>query len=310
MSIQAKDFGKVAVLMGGWAAEREVSLVSGQAVLEGLKRRGVDAHGIDVGRDILQVLGAGGFDRVFNVVHGRGGEDGVLQGALQVLGLPYTGSGVLGSAIAMDKYRTKLVWQSLGLPTPGFAVIESESDLAAAAELGFPLMVKPAHEGSSIGMSRAMDADELRAAWQAAAKYDSAVLAEQWVHGTEYTAAVLGDRVLPLIRLQTANVFYDYQAKYESDQTRYHVPCGLDADKEGELQKLVLRAFRAVDARGWGRVDLFLDDEQRPWLIEVNTVPGMTSHSLVPMAAQAAGIDFDELVWRVLAQTLEVRHGG
>lgn len=309
MSIQASDFGKVAVLMGGWAAEREVSLVSGQAVLAGLKRRGIDAHGIDMGRDIMDVLQAGGYDRVFNVVHGRGGEDGVIQGVLEVLGIPYTGSGVLGSAIAMDKYRTKLVWQSLGIPTPGFAVIETEADLAAAAELGFPLMVKPAQEGSSIGMARAMDAVELRAAWQAAAEFDSAVLAEQWVHGTEYTAAVLGEQALPLIRLQTANLFYDYQAKYESDQTRYHVPCGLDADKEAELQALVLRAFRAVDGRGWGRVDLFLDDEQRPWLIEANTVPGMTSHSLVPMAAKAAGIDFDELVWRVLAQTLEVRHG-
>jgi len=309
MSIQAQDFGKVAVLMGGWAAEREVSLVSGTAVLEGLKRRGVDAHGIDVGRDILSVLGNGGYDRVFNVVHGRGGEDGVLQGGLDILGLPYTGSGVLGSAIAMDKYRTKLVWQSLGIPTPGFAVIEQEADLAAAAELGFPLMVKPAHEGSSIGMARAMDAAELRAAWMAARAYDSAVLAEQWVHGTEYTAAVLGEQVLPLIRLQTANVFYDYQAKYESDQTQYHVPCGLDASKEQELQALVLRAFRAVDAQGWGRVDLFVDDEGHACLIEVNTVPGMTSHSLVPMAAKAAGIGFDELVWQVLAQTLEVRDG-
>jgi D-alanine-D-alanine ligase len=309
MSVQARDFGKVAVLMGGWAAEREVSLVSGAAVLAGLQRGGVDAHAIDVGRDIVDVLKAGGFDRVFNVVHGRGGEDGVIQGALELLGLPYTGSGVLGSAIAMDKYRTKLVWQSLGIPTPGFAVIESEADLAAAAELGFPLMVKPAHEGSSIGMSRAMDADELRAAWQAAAEYDSAVLAEQWVHGTEYTASILGEQALPLIRLQTASVFYDYQAKYESDETQYHVPCGLDAAKEAELQSLALRAYAALDCRGWGRIDLFLDDEQRPWLIEANTVPGMTGHSLVPMAAKAAGIGFDELVWRILAQTLEVQDG-
>lgn len=309
MSIQASDFGKVAVLMGGWAAEREVSLVSGQAVLASLRRRGVDAHGVDVDRNILQLLAGADYDRAFVVVHGRGGEDGVLQGALEVLGIPYTGSGVLGSAIGMDKYRTKLVWQALGIPTPGFAVIETEADLQSAAELGFPLMVKPAHEGSSIGMARAMDADELHSAWRAAREYDTAVLAEQWVHGTEYTAAVLGDQALPLIRLQTANVFYDYQAKYESEQTRYHVPCGLDSEKERELQQLALRAFRAIDARGWGRIDLFLDDEQRPWLIEANTVPGMTSHSLVPMAARAVGIDFDELVWRVLAQTLEVTDG-
>lgn len=305
MTLKAKDFGKVAVLMGGWAAEREVSLVSGKAVLDGLLRRGVDAHGIDVGHDILDVLKAGRFDRAFIVVHGRGGEDGVLQGGLEILGIPYTGSGVLGSAIGMDKYRTKLVWQSLGIPTPGFAVIESEADLAAAAELGFPLMIKPTREGSSIGMARAMDAAELRSAWQAAAAFNCPVLAEQWIHGTEYTATILGGRTLPLIRLQTPNLFYDYQAKYESDQTRYHVPCGLDADKEAELQALAWRAFNAIDCRGWGRIDLFLDDEQRPWLIEANTVPGMTSHSLVPMAAKAAGIDFDELVWRILAQTLE-----
>ena len=309
MNIQAQDFGRVAVLMGGWAAERAVSLVSGKAVLEGLRRSGVDAHGIDVGRDILQVLDAGHYDRAFIVLHGRGGEDGVIQGALEILGIPYTGSGVLGSAIGMDKYRTKLVWQSLGIPTPGFAVIETEQDLAAAMELGFPLMVKPTREGSSIGMGRAMDAAELRSAWQAAAAFDCPVLAEQWIRGTEYTAAILGDEALPLIRLQTPNLFYDYQAKYESDQTRYHVPCGLDADKERELQALVMRAFRAIDARGWGRIDLFLDDEQRPWLIEANTVPGMTSHSLVPMAAKAAGIGFDALVWRILAQTLEVGDG-
>jgi D-alanine-D-alanine ligase len=305
MTVTAHDLGKVAVLMGGWAAEREVSLVSGQAVLEGLRRRGVDAHGIDVGRDILQVLAAGGYDRAFIVLHGRGGEDGVIQGALEILGLPYTGSGVLGSAIGMDKYRTKLVWQSLGIPTPGFAVIDSEQDLVAAEELGFPLMIKPTREGSSIGMARAMDAAELRGAWQAAAAFNCPVLAEQWIRGTEYTVAVLDDQALPMIRLQTPNLFYDYQAKYESEQTQYHVPCGLDADKEQELQALVMRAFRAIDARGWGRIDLFLDDEQRPWLIEANTVPGMTSHSLVPMAAKAAGIDFDELVWRILAQTLD-----
>lgn len=310
MSAQAKDFGKVAVLMGGWAAERPVSLVSGAAVLAGLQRCGVDAHGVDVGRDILDVIKAGGFDRVFNVVHGRGGEDGVIQGALDVLGVPYTGSGVLGSAIAMDKYRTKLIWQSLGIPTPGFAVIESEADLQAAAELGFPLMVKPAQEGSSIGMARATNLDELRSAWSAARKYDSAVLAEQWVSGTEYTVAILGEQALPLIRLQTANVFYDYQAKYESNETQYHVPCGLDAETETALQVLALRAYAAIGASGWGRVDLFLDAAQQPWLIEANTVPGMTDHSLVPMAAKAAGIDFDALVLRVLSQTLAVRHDG
>ena len=305
MTITAADFGRVAVLMGGWAAEREVSLVSGQAVLDGLLRRGVNAHGIDTGRDILSILAAGGYDRVFNVLHGRGGEDGVIQGALEILGLPYTGSGVMGSAIGMDKYRTKLLFRSLGLPTPGFALIRSEGELDAAAGLGFPLMIKPALEGSSIGMSRADDPEQLRAAWHMAAEYDSHVMAECWVTGAEYTAAVLGDQALPLIKLETPHEFYDYAAKYEADDTRYLVPCGLDQATEARLQALALQAFDAIGASGWGRADILMDEQQNPWLIEVNTVPGMTGHSLVPMAAKAVGIDFDELVWRILAQTLE-----
>lgn len=310
MSIQASDFGKVAVLMGGWAAEREVSLVSGQAVLDGLLARGVDAHGVDMGRDVMQVLSEGGYDRVFNVVHGRGGEDGQLQGALDLLGLPYTGSDVLGSAIAMDKYRTKLVWQSLGLPTPGFALIDDEEQLQQAAELGFPLMVKAALEGSSIGVARADNSKQLREAWLEARACNSHVIAEKWVEGPEYTASILGDQALPLIRLQPAAGFYDYDAKYKSDDTQYHIPCGLDAKREAELQRLCLTAFKAVGASGWGRVDLMIDAEDRCWLIEVNTVPGMTSHSLVPMAANAVGIDFQALVWRILAQTLTTSGGG
>ena len=307
MTVEAQNFGRVAVLMGGWAAEREVSLVSGRAVLDGLLRRGVNAHGIDVDRDVLSILAAGGYDRVFNVLHGRGGEDGVVQGALEILGLPYTGSGVMGSAIAMDKYRTKLLLRALDLPTPAFALIRSEMDLDAAAGLGFPLMVKPALEGSSIGMSRADDPQQLRAAWRKAAEYDSHVMAEAWVSGAEYTAAILGDRALPLIRLETPHEFYDYEAKYVADDTRYLIPCGLGPDREADLQALALQAFAAIGASGWGRVDILMDGQQNPWLIEVNTVPGMTSHSLVPMAAKAVGIDFDELVWRILAQTLEAR---
>jgi D-alanine-D-alanine ligase len=304
MTIHADDFGLVAVLMGGWAAEREVSLVSGQAVLAGLQRRGIDAHGIDVDRHIVDVLTQGRFDRVFNVLHGRGGEDGVIQGALEILGLPYTGSGVMGSAIAMDKYRTKLMLQASGLPTPGFVLMRDASDLDAAADLGFPLMIKPAREGSSIGMSRADDADSLRRAWQVAAQHDSQVMAESWVEGAEFTAAILGRDPLPLIRLETPHLFYDYDAKYKADDTRYLVPCGLDAEREKHLQQLALNAFDVVGASGWGRVDILMDAQQQPWVIEINTVPGMTDHSLVPMAANAVGIDFDELVWRILAQTL------
>jgi len=238
MTLTAGDFGRVAVLMGGWAAEREVSLVSGRAVLEGLQRSGIDAHGIDVDRNIVSALATGGYDRVFNVLHGRGGEDGVIQGALEILGLPYTGSGVMGSAIGMDKYRSKLLFQAQGLPTPGFTLIQDEQGFEAACGLGFPLMVKPALEGSSIGLARADDPDQLRDAWAKAAEYDSHVMAERWITGAEYTAAILGTRALPLIKLETSHPFYDYDAKYVADDTRYLVPCGLDAAGESELQEL------------------------------------------------------------------------
>ena len=305
MSMTAGTFGRVAVLMGGWANEREVSLVSGRAVLDGLRRRGVDAVGIDVDRDIIRVLQEGAFDRVFNVLHGRGGEDGVIQGVLEVMGLPVTGSGVLGSALSLDKYRTKLLWQAQGLPTPPATLLRDAADLSAAADLGFPLMVKPALEGSSIGLSRVEDAGQLEDAWHRAASCGGHVIAERWVTGAEYTAGILGREPLPLIRLETSHAFYDYDAKYVSDDTRYVVPCGLAPGVEGGLQDLALRAFDAVNASGWGRVDLMVDEQGSPWLIEVNTVPGMTDHSLVPMAAAAAGVDFDELVWQILVQTLE-----
>lgn len=280
-------------------------MVSGNAVLQGLLSRGVDAHAVDVDRNVVGLLSNGSYDRAFVVLHGRGGEDGVIQGALEVLGLPYTGSGVLGSALGMDKYRCKLLWQGMGLPTPAFAMIHEERDLETAAEIGFPMMIKPAHEGSSIGMSKVGDPDELHLAWQTAAAYDKAVLAEAWIEGSEYTAAIMGDQPLPLIKLETDNQFYDYQAKYESNDTRYLLPCGLDVQQETDLQQLALSAFKGAAATGWGRVDLMLDQGGEPWLIEVNTVPGMTDHSLVPMAAKAAGMDFPELVWQLLAQTLE-----
>ena len=311
MSISAADFGKVAVVMGGFSAEREVSLISGKAVLEGLQSKGIDAHAIDLDRDVVSTLKQGGFDRVFNVVHGRGGEDGQLSGTLDLLKMPYTGSGVLGCALAMDKYRTKQIWQSLNLPTPNYLLIESKAQLADSAKLGFPLMLKAALEGSSIGVVKVSNEQALEAAWEEASACNSHVIAEQFVDGggVEYTCSILGDRALPLIALHAKNDFYDYEAKYLADDTEYRVPCGLDEAKEAEIQALCLKAFKAVDAKGWGRVDVMLDQAANPWLIEVNTVPGMTSHSLVPMAAKAVGLSFADLVWEVLAQTLEVGHG-
>ncbi len=293
-------FGKVAVLMGGWAAEREISLESGEAVLAALRRSGVDAHGVDVDRRIGATLQGGDFDRVFVALHGRGGEDGVIQGVLEILEIPYTGSGVLASAVCMDKARTKMLWQASGLPTPAYQVVTSEADLDTVA-LGWPVMVKPVHEGSSLGTGRADTFAELRRAWREAASYDPEVLVESWVAGEEYTAAVLAGQALPLIKLETPRGFYDFQAKYEDESTRYICPCGLDSDAEQKLQTMALQAFRALGARGWGRVDFFLDAGGDPWLIELNTIPGMTSHSLVPMAAAAAGIEFDELALRILA---------
>lgn len=310
------QFGRVGVLMGGWAAEREVSLVSGQAVLKALVRCGVDAHGVDVTRESIRQVVDAGFDRVFIALHGRGGEDGVIQGLLEACAIPYTGSRVLASALAMDKLRTKRLWAGAGLPTPPSVVMTAESDPdSVVAELGLPLMVKPANEGSSIGMSRVETRDALSRAFEEARRYDADVFAERWVHGREYTASVLGDTVLPLICIETTRAFYDYTAKYHADDTRYHCPAGLDDATEMMLARLARRAFEALGCSGWGRIDLICDGEGAPWLIEANTVPGMTDHSLVPMAARAAGIDFDELVWRILAETLTTgsttgaRHG-
>jgi D-alanine-D-alanine ligase len=269
-------------------------------VLESLQRSGVDATDIDAGADVIAQLQSGGFDRAFILLHGRGGEDGVIQGALETIGLPYTGSGVAGSALGMDKYRCKLLWRGLGLPTPLFVMISSEQDLAAAGALGFPLMIKPVHEGSSIGMAKVEDAAGLRAAWQVAANFDREVMAERWVTGAEFTVAILGDEALPAIRLETPHQFYDYDAKYHADTTSYQCPAGLPDDQEQRLRELALEAFQSVGATGWGRVDMMMNQANELFLIEVNTVPGMTSHSLVPMAARAKGLSFDQLVWRIL----------
>jgi D-alanine-D-alanine ligase len=296
----ATAYGRVAVVMGGRSAEREVSLNSGTAVLQALLRQGVDALGIDADPNLLQRLRQEGIERVFIMLHGRDGEDGKLQGALEWMGLPYTGSGVLASALAMDKVRTKLLWQRLGISTPDFVRLEEGSDFPAVlAQLG-ACFVKPVNEGSSIGIGGASTAEELAAAYQAAVRYDSEVLAERWIRGAEYTVAILHDRVLPVVQMQTGNAFYDYEAKYLSDQTRYQCPAGLDAAATAELQQLALRAYQAVGCSGWGRVDAMRDEAGSFWLLEVNTAPGMTSHSLVPMAARAAGMDFDALVLRIL----------
>lgn len=304
-AIDPKAFGKVAVLMGGQSAERDVSLKSGAAVYQALISQKINAHEIDVGHNILSVLASGGFDRAFIALHGRGGEDGTIQGALEILDLPYTGSGVAASAIAMDKLRTKYLWAGQGLPTPGYCTLTDDSDFAAVVkQYGLPLMVKPAHEGSSIGMSKVTQADQLKSAYENAAKYDSEVFVEQWITGKEYTVAILGEEALPAIRLETPNDFYDYHAKYVADDTSYHLPCGLDETEEKELQSLALKAFKGVGARGWGRVDILCDDKGKPYLIELNTIPGLTDHSLVPMSARHKGISFEELIVRILEKTL------
>ncbi len=304
--MNSAKYGKVAVLMGGLSAEREVSLKSGSAVLVALQKQGVDAHGIDAGKDVLQVLARGQYTRAFIALHGRGGEDGVMQGALEVLGIPYTGSGVLGSALGMDKLRCKQLWVGCGIPTPEFAVYTDEQGLAAiASRLGYPLFIKPAHEGSSIGIGKATSLDELSRACAEAARYDRTVLIERCIVGPELTAGILGERELPLIRLETPRAFYDYEAKYLLDSTRYLCPSGLTDEQERRVQALARRAFDSVGCRGWGRVDFMLDGAGNPYVLEVNTVPGMTDHSLVPMAARHAGLSFEQLVMRILELSME-----
>jgi D-alanine-D-alanine ligase len=296
------EFGRVAVLMGGDSAEREISLITGNAVHAALVERGVDACALDATGDFINVLLEGRFDRVWIALHGRGGEDGTMQGMLETIGMPYTGSGVLGSALSMDKMRTKQLMQGIGVATPEWRKIESESECRQVAEeLGCPMIVKPALEGSSIGMTKVERAEELPAAWRTAAKSGGEIIAEAWVNGPEYTASILHDEVLPLIRIDTSNTFYDYQAKYFSDETRYICPCGLPPEREAEYAQLALKVFLAAGAAGWGRVDFMVDEKSgQPLFLELNTVPGMTSHSLVPMAANQAGIDFGGLVWRIL----------
>ncbi len=297
----AGEFGRVAVLLGGDSAEREISLMTGKAVTEALIARGIEAEPFDPAERALGELVTDGFDRAFIALHGPGGEDGALQGALEWQGLPYTGSGVLGSAVGMDKMRTKRVAQAAGVATPPWIELTGAADCErAVTELGLPLAVKPATQGSSVGMSRVTNAAEMPAAWRAASALDPVVIAERWITGGEFTVAVLQGEALPVIRIETPRSFYDYQAKYFADDTRYLIPCGLAKAAEAAMQQAALATFAATGASGWGRVDFVTADDGPALLLEINTVPGMTSHSLVPMAARAAGIDFPELCWRIL----------
>jgi D-alanine-D-alanine ligase len=301
------SFGKVAVLLGGKSAEREVSLKSGGMVLAALRQKGVDAHPFDPKEKDLLELVKERFQRVFIALHGGFGEDGTVQGVLEWLGIPYTGSGVLASALAMDKVRTKRLWSAEGLPTAPFEVLGKHTNLKAVAkQLGVPLFVKPASEGSSVGMTKVKKAGDLEEAYALAVNYDPVVIAEKFIDGAELTVAILGERVLPIIRIETPREFYDYEAKYIANDTRYLIPCGVPEKKERELQAISFKAFRALGCRGWGRVDLMLDKRGRPYLLEVNTSPGMTDHSLVPMAARAVGISYEDLCMQVL----EMAHVG
>ena len=301
---------KIAVLFGGTSAEREVSLNSGTAVLAGLREGGVDAHPVDPKEIDVTQLKAMGFDKVFIALHGRGGEDGTLQGLLELIGMPYTGSGVMASAISMDKLRSKLLWQGAGLPVaPWVALTRTAFELGLSdsvntriAALGLPVIVKPSREGSSVGMSKVDKAEDLSAALTLAFQHDEEVLIEKWLSGPEFTVAMLGEEILPSVRIQPAGVFYDYEAKYLSDETQYFCPSGLEAEREADLQSLVLKAWNVLGCRGWGRIDVMLDGDGQFYLLEANTSPGMTSHSLVPMAARQAGMSFSQLVERILDQ--------
>ena len=309
-----KQLGKVAVLLGGTSGEREVSLKSGAAVLAALKRQGIDAYAFDPAEISLSELAQ--FDRVFNTLHGRGGEDGTMQGALDLMGVPYTGSGVMASSLGMDKWRSKLLWKALDIATPDFEMVNEDSDFAAIEEkLGLPLFVKPANEGSSIGITKVKQRGGLQAAYVLAAKADPLVIAEKYVSGGEYTVGILGEVALPIIRIVPKNEFYDFEAKYLRDDTEYLCPCGLSAEKEAEIQAEALQAFKTIGCKGWGRVDFLMDSSSTNdmgdyYFIELNTNPGMTDHSLVPMAAKAAGMSFDELVMKILSMTLEYEDVG
>ncbi len=302
--ISPSRFGKVAVVMGGWSAERDVSLMSGQQVFEALVSQGVDAHAMDAGRDVASVLVSGGFNRAFLILHGRGGEDGHVQGALELAGVPYTGSGVLGSALAMDKFRSKTVCRDIGIPTAEARMVSSLKEAQSAAnDIGLPVVIKPTLEGSSIGVSMVNGTQSIKPAYVDAEKHGP-VMVERRLMGPEVTAAILGDQCLPLVSMKGAGEFYDYEAKYFADDTEYQCPANLDATLTTQIQQYAMQAFKALDCSGWGRVDFMLDEDNNPYFVECNTAPGMTSHSLLPMAAKQSGMSYEALCIKILFETL------
>jgi len=307
----AADFGRVAVLMGGQSAEREISLKSGQAVLDALLAQGIDAHKIDVGQDVSMQLQAGNFDRAFVILHGRGGEDGEIQGVLQSLALPYTGSDVTSAVLSMNKNISKQLWRHQGLPTAEFEQVTADSDIDSLVnKLGLPIIIKPVNEGSSIGMTKVKSAEDLYAAITLATEFDAEVIAEKWIEGEEYTVAVLADQALPVIQLKTPNEFYDYEAKYQANTTEYLCPCDLTEQEENQCQQIALQAFASLRMSGWGRVDFMRDHTGQFYLLEANSIPGMTDHSLVPMAAKQAGLSFQQLVWAILETSVGGANNG
>jgi len=307
----ASEFGRVAVLMGGRSAEREISLKSGQAVLEALLAQGIDAHKVDAEVGVSEQLRAGNFDRAFVILHGRGGEDGEIQGVLQALDLPYTGSDITAAVLSMNKNLSKQLWLHEGLSTAEFEQVTTNSDIdELVSKLGLPIIIKPVNEGSSIGMTKVKSAEDLKSAIKFATEFDAEVIAERWITGEEYTVAILGNKALPVIQLKTPNEFYDFEAKYQSNTTEYLCPCDLNEKDEQECQQIALQAFEGLRMSGWGRVDFMRDESGQFYLIEANSIPGMTDHSLVPMAAKQAGLDFEQLVWTILETSVgEAKNG-
>ncbi|MEM7304635.1 MAG: D-alanine--D-alanine ligase [Pseudomonadota bacterium] len=304
-----QKYGKVAVLMGGTSGEREISLNSGTAVFNALQKNNIDAHSVDVSKDIFSILIDGNFDRAFIALHGCGGEDGTIQGGLETIGLPYTGSGVMASSICMDKLMTKKVWQAIGIQSPKFMSIKTDTPFEEVKDyLGLPFVIKPSLEGSSLGVHKVNDKDQFLSSVKEASHHKGRLMAEQWVEGKEYTVSILDDSALPVIRLETPHTFYDYDAKYKSNDTQYLLPCGLNKEDEIRLQDQALQAFYSTGASGWGRVDVMLDLKGEPWFLEINTVPGMTDHSLVPMAAASVNIDFNQLVVKILDTSLSMEN--